>query len=159
MKKLITLMLCLVLVGGVSALVYDDSKADDVMVVEADVLETTTGIDVPSSVEFGEITKGYISDQQDVNIENTGTTDITVIPELDEGYTGEIFEYISFKRVLADDLTKIGSFEFEIEKPSNIGGTRTQGIYMYLDLTEFEDDISSDLMEHNTNVTFWAIPA
>jgi hypothetical protein len=159
MKKLMTLVLCIVFISGVSALVYDESGDDDVMKVEADVLASTVGIDVPNNVEFGDITKGYISDRQDLAVKNTGTTDITVIPELDENYSGDIFEYLSFQKTLSEDLKKIGSFEFEIEKPSDIGGTRTQGIYMYLDLTEFKGDISTDLPGHNTNVTFWAIPA
>ncbi len=159
MKKLIVLLMCLIFISSAPALVYDESGDEDVMIVEADVLATTIGIDVPNNVEIGEITKGYISDRQDLDIENTGTTDIIVIPALDEGYDGEIFEYLSFQKTLSDDLTKIGSFEFEIERPNIIGGTRTERIYMYLDLEEFEEDISADLPGHNTNVTFWAIPA
>lgn len=158
MKKLMILLLCLILVNSASALVYDESEDDDVMLVDADVLASTVGIDVPSTVEFGEIAKGYMSDRQDLDIENTGTTDITVIPALDENYSDEIFEYLSFQKTLSEDLAKIGSFEFEIERPNSVGGTKTQGIYMYLDLTEFDGDISTDLIGHSTNVTFWAIP-
>jgi hypothetical protein len=159
MKKFMILLLCLIFISGASALVYDESGDEDVMIVNADILASTIGIDVPNNVEFGEITKGYISDRQDLDIKNTGTTDITVIPTLDESYDGGIFDYISFQKTLSEDLKKIGSFEFEIEKPNQIGGTKTQGIYMYLDLEEFNGEISSDLPGHNTNVTFWAIPA
>ncbi len=160
MKKLVILSLCLILISGASALVYDGAEDDDIMTVEADVFASIVGIDVPSNVEFGEIAKGYRSERQDLDIENTGTTDISVIPALDEDYNENIFDYISFSETAADDgLTKIGSFEFEIEKPNTIGGTREERIYMYLDLEEFEGEISSDLPEHNTNVTFWAIPA
>ncbi|MCW8965378.1 MAG: hypothetical protein OQK82_01625, partial [Candidatus Pacearchaeota archaeon] len=92
------------------------------------------------------------------DVENTGTSDIIVIPTLEETYEETIFEYISFQKTLSEDLQRIGSFEFEIEKPNTVGGTKEEGIYMYLDLTEFEGDISEDLIDHSTNVTFWAIP-
>lgn len=160
MKKLVILSLCLILISSVTAIVYDEAEDEDIMIVQADVLASSVGIDVPDSVEFGDIAKGYKSDRQDLDIENTGTTDISVIPLLDENYGDEIFEYISFSETAADDgLTKIGSFQFSIEKPNNIGGTKEERIYMYLDLEEFEGEISSDLPGHNTNVTFWAIPA
>jgi hypothetical protein len=159
MRKLMTLLLCVILISCASALVYDDSKADDVMVVKADVLASTVGIDVPSNVELGEIAKGYMSERQDIDVKNTGTTDIVVIPSLDEGYNQSIFGYLSFQKTLSEDLKKIGSFEFDIEKPNSVGSTRTEGIYMYLDLTDFEGEISDDLIGHSTNVTFWAIPA
>jgi hypothetical protein len=158
MKKLVVLSLCLILIGSASAIVYNEAESEDVMIVEADILASSVGIDVPDNVEFGDIAKGYISDRQDIDIKNTGTTDISVIPLLDENYNEGIFDYISFQKTLSDDFKRIGSFEVEIEKPASIGGTKIQGIYMYLDFTEFEGEIASDLMGHNTNITFWAIP-
>ncbi|MCW8965986.1 MAG: hypothetical protein OQK82_04755, partial [Candidatus Pacearchaeota archaeon] len=71
--------LCFLLIGSVSALVYDEAEDDDVMVAQADVLKSTVGISVPDTVEFGEIAKGYISERQDLDVENTGTSDISVI--------------------------------------------------------------------------------
>jgi hypothetical protein len=158
MKKLVVLSLCLILIGSASAIVYNEAESEDVMIVEADVLVSSVGIDVPDNVEFGEIAKGYISDRQDLDIKNTGTTDISVIPLLDESYSEGIFDYITLSELATGDPIKIGSFEFEIEKPSSIGGTKTQRVYMYLDLTEFEDEITENIPGHNTNITFWAIP-
>lgn len=159
MKKLVILSLCLVLIGSMNALVYDGAEDEDVMSIQADILETTVGINVPSNAEFGEVTKGYVSERQDIDIENTGTTDINVIPVLNGNYSGEYFNYIFFQETLSSELQAIGSFELEIEKPNSIGGTRTEDIYMYLDLTEFEEDIPNDVIGHNANITFWAIPA
>ena len=162
MKKLICLSLCLVLIGSISAIVYDESDENDVMIVQADILKSEVGIKVPDNVVIGEIAKGYISDRQDIDIENTGTTDISVIPLIEdtqENQTESIFDYLSFQETLSSDMIKIGSFEMEIEKPSNVGGTRTEGIYMYLDLTEYDGEISESLIGHKSNVTFWAIPS
>lgn len=162
MKKLICLSLCLALIGSVSAIVYDETDENDIMIVQADILKSEVGISVPDNVVIGEIAKGYISDRQDIDIKNTGTTDISVIPLL-EGVDGNnsesIFGYLSFQKTLSDDLKKIGYFEMDIEKPAVVGGTRNEGIYMYLDLTEYDGEISSSLIGHKTNVTFWAVPS
>jgi len=131
-------------------------ETTDLMVVTADVVGDVIGIEVTNEVDFGEISKGSISSRQDINITNTGTINIKVTPEISEDYSGEIFNHLSFQRVLSDPKKKIGNFSIDIDKPSSSGGVRTQKVYMYLDLTEYSGDIVGDLEDHQTEVVFWA---
>ena len=154
-KNIVTLALLsfiFLMPGFVSSV--DDSS--DVMSVEVDIFESTVGISVPERVDFGDIAKGYISERQDVDLTNTGTTDIVVTPELTDG-TEDIFSYLHFRRILEDPLTRIGFFEVEIERPASIGGERDQNVYMYLDLTNYIGEITEGETDHESEVTFWAM--
>lgn len=131
------------------------SEDDDSMEVTVNVIETSVGISVPEKVYFQDITKGYISERHDLKISNTGTTDIVVTPLMEENYTGKIFDNIVFQKVLSDDYTKIKYFDFDVERPTTVGGTNTDNIYMYLDLVDFEDDTTNE-PDHTGNVIFWA---
>ena len=142
----------LLMAGFVSA---DDS---DVMEVRANIYASVTGIDVPSRVSFGDIAEGYVSERQDVNVSNVGTTDITVVPELDSNYTGNIFNYTSFRRILTDPLSRIGDFSVDVLKPKHVGEVRVQNVYMYLDLTDVAEEIAEDEVGHTANIIFWATP-
>ena len=132
------------------------AEITDSMLVTADVVGDVLGIEVTSEVDFGEISKGSISSRKDINITNTGTVNIRVTPEISEDYSGEIFNYLSFQRVLSDPKKKIGNFSVDIDKPSSSGGIRTQKVYMYLDLTDYSGDIMGDLEDHQAEVIFWA---
>ncbi len=152
MKKIFLLtMLSFALFGIISA-----APASDSMVVTADVVGDTIGVEVTQEVDFGQISKGEISDRQDINITNIGTVNIQVTPELSEDYSGDIFDYLSFQRVLSDPKKKIGNFSVEVDKPSSSSTGRTQKVYMYLDLTEYPNEIEGDLEDHQAEVIFWA---
>lgn len=156
MKKL---MLNLFVIGLFFAPIGLGSAVDnssDIMTVEVNIFESSVGISVPDKVVFGDITKGYLSERQEVKLTNTGTTNIVVAPELVND-SEEIFRYLSFKRVLDAPLTKIGFFEIEIEKPSVVGETRDQNVYMYLDLTDYLGEIEEDVIGHESEVIFWAM--
>src|SRR3989339_796751 len=121
MKNLIILsLLCFIIIGNLNALTNENAQGSDSMNIKADILKSSVSINVPDNITFEQITKGYLSERKDLNIENTGTTDINVIPLLE--------------------------------------GINTEGIYMHLDLTGFEGEIQNDLIGHNTNIIFWAIP-
>ncbi|MBT4376108.1 hypothetical protein HOD29_01920 [archaeon] len=155
-KKLLSVFMfgfILLATGFVSA-----EDVNDTMVVKTNVLKSVVSISVPEEVIFQDIAKGYVSERNDLDIKNTGTVDISVTPELATNYSSDIFDYISFQEVLADPLTKIRYFDFEILKPTVIGGERSQGIYMYLDLEEYAGEITEDMMDHQTEVIFWAVP-
>jgi len=158
MKKkllmIVTMSFILLALGHANAL---DSASDN-MVVTANILQSEISISVPDQVTFQDITAGYLSERIDLSIANTGTVDVSITPELGELYVDDIFQYLSFQQVLSDPLTKIRYFDFEIEKPSSVGGTRNQNIYMYLDLEEYSEEISADMPDHEAEVIFWAIP-
>lgn len=160
MKKnlaLISLMLGVMLLASMTGIV-SAAESDD-MVVRVNVLETEVSISVPDQVSFGSIAPGYLSDRQDIDVTNEGTVDVSVSAELDESYTEDIFENLAFRRILDDPLTNIDFFEVEIEKPSTVGGERSQNVYMYLDLSDYDEEITSDMMDHTTTVIFTAVPA
>jgi hypothetical protein len=156
-ERMMKLVFCFLafgfLIAGVSA-----QGSNDTMIVRADIVESSVGISVPNSVFFGSVTAGYVSDRKQIDIANTGTVDIRVVPELEPDYTEGYFEYIGFRNVLDDPLELIGDFELEIEKPSAVGGERTENVYMYLDLSSYPDEITETIKDHQAEVIFWAIP-
>ena len=145
-------MLLVTAVGVVSAAESDN------MAVKVNVLGTEVSISVPDEVVFEDIAQGYLSEQHAIDVVNEGTVDVGVSADLDESYEGDIFENLAFKRILADELTNIRYFEFNIEKPNVVGGERTENIYMYLDLSDYDEEITSSMMDHNATVIFTAVP-
>lgn len=132
------------------------STSNETMKVKVDVIKSTIGISVPSLIEYGNIAAGYLSERRDLDIINLGNVDVRVTPELDN-YNDDIFTHLVFKETLDDPFTQIGDYYLDIEKPSVVGETRTEGVYMYLDLTNYNDEISQDMENHEANVTFWAV--
>ncbi|MBT4257879.1 hypothetical protein HOD88_01700 [archaeon] len=131
-------------------------NSSDVMTVEANIFESSVGINVPDRIAFGDIAKGYISERQSADISNTGTTDILITPELANS-SEEIFSYLSFREILDDPLTRVGFFDFEILRPATIGVAREENLYLYLDLTNYIGEIEEEQMNHEAEVIFWAM--
>ena len=155
MKKTLLVFIFGIFILGAGLVNAADS---DEMLVKVNVLETEVGISVPDEVVFEDIARGYLSERQDIDVKNQGTVDIDVSADLDEGYEGSIFENLAFRRILADPLVNIRYFDFEIEKPAVVGGERSENIYMYLDLVEYEEEINSSMMDHNATIIFTAVP-
>lgn len=129
------------------------------MTVKANVLATETGISVPDEVVFRSIAAGYKSERKDLEIKNVGTTDVTIRPELSESDNETVFNYLTFKTTVSGDEIKIGLFDFEIEKPDLVGDIEEQQLYMHLDLTNYDGEISEDNSgEQNATVIFTAMP-
>jgi len=143
------------LLVSMTGVVCADSSDD--MLVKVNVLETEVSISVPDQVSFGNIAPGYLSERRDLDIINDGTVDVSISADLDESYDGEIFENLAFRRILDDPLTSIDFFEVEVAKPASVGGERTQNVYAYLDLSDYEEEISI-MMDHNATVIFTAVP-
>jgi hypothetical protein len=153
MKKVfLSLMLCLCFFLAFASA----SSSNETMKVKVDVIKSTIGISVPSLIEYGNIAAGYLSDRKDIDIINLGNVDVRVTPEL-ENYSENIFTNLVFKNVLDDPFTQIGDYYIDIERPTVVGETRTESVYMYLDLTSYEEEISQDMDNHEANVTFWAV--
>jgi len=155
MKKIMSVMLFVCLMFSFGFVVADDSGT---MTVKVNVLKSVVGISVPDEVVFPDIASGYLSERQDLDIENIGTVDISVSAELDGLYADTIFQHLAFRNILDDPLTEIRYFDFEILKPNTVGGTRSENIYMYLDLENYSGEITEDMMDHETDVTFYALP-
>ena len=131
----------------------------DHMNVTVDILATETSISVPDRIIFGDIAAGYLSDEEGFELTNLGTTDITVTPTLDDSYTGTIFQNLKFDTVKTDpELEEIGAFDVEVLKPTIAGGKRTQQLYAWLDLTDYEDSINDPMEDHEATIVFTATP-
>jgi hypothetical protein len=154
MKKLFLFALL-----GISLFGMLQADSSATMVVSADIVGDVIGIEVTEAVDFGELSRGSISERRDINVTNTGTVNILVTPELSEDYSGDIFNYLTFQRVLSDPKRRIGNFSIAIDKPSSSSGSRIQKLYMYLDLTEYPGAIEGTLEDHQAEVIFWATPA
>jgi len=151
MKKKIAFVFAIMILS----LGFISAAPSDTILVKTNILAEEISINVPDSVVFQDIAPGYLSEKQDVYILNTGTVDISVSAELDN-YIGDVFTNIGFKKILADDLVNLQYFNLEILKPTVVGGERSEGIYMYLDLTEYTGSTTEN--DHNASVIFTAVP-
>jgi hypothetical protein len=121
------------------------------------------GIQVTDSINLGDVTKNKsVSDEFKVDINNTGTVDITVTPQLADSNEG-IFSYLFFRshktsNGTAVPFTRIGDYSIDINKPSTGSSVRKAYCYMILNLTDFNAPLSSDLIGHKAEVIFWAMP-
>lgn len=126
------------------------------MAVTTDVQAETISIDVNSSIDVGTIAKGYKSDEQKIEITNKGNVQINVTPRVDSSYSGGIFNYLYFQRILSDPLKQIGDYSVTIDQPSTLGGTKKETMYVLLDLRNYVGSINSAMINHTTNIIFWA---
>lgn len=121
-------------------------------------------IEVPEYIDFGTVEKDDpLSSELKVYINNTGTIDITVSPELANPLEN-IFNYLFFRTLKSSsvnpDLTifkQIGTYGLDIDAPSS-GGVRSKYCYVQLNLTDAADSIDEDLSGHEAEVVFWAMP-
>lgn len=150
------ILLALVLTFSISFVL-----AEERMTVEIDIQipQDEVRIEVPDYVDLGEINWTYQSKSQrsdQIYVNNTGTVNVTVTPELDGN--DEIFENLYFTKRLSGQYynwTKIGDWSLDIERPS--GSYRSDYFYMILDLTDFNGEINETIIGHTADVVFVAV--
>lgn len=138
---------------------------NETMVVEANifadpVLEDVISIEVPDYVFLGNVSRGEKTEKIRINVNNTGTVNITVTPELNNPLD-KIFSNIycqSRQTGNYSTIYKIGSYSFDIEAPSSLGGKRSEYFYMWLNLTDYEESIPNDMIGEREQITFVALP-
>lgn len=117
-------------------------------------------IEVPDSVEFGEVEPGvnYFNTDKSikVDINNTGNTDILLTLDLGSGYD-EIFEnlYVSETKSNPENDFHYSDFELPIDAPSG-GEPGHDWFYIWLDLTNVTEPLE---YENNANLIYTAVPA
>ena len=123
------------------------------------------GIQVPDFIDLGNVTTDDpVSKEKTIYINNTGSVDIIVTPQLSDSNEG-IFNYLffrSYKQSPDSEKNKyyrIGDYSLNISKPSTGSTVRKAQCYMSLNLTDFNAPISHDLIGHQAEITFWAMPA
>ncbi|MEK6833131.1 MAG: hypothetical protein AABY32_03715 [Nanoarchaeota archaeon] len=169
MKRVVSvtiIILCLLIVLGVtffssSGIVSASSNAT--MRVEVDLVgftppEPFIGIEVPDYVYLGNLSKKTMkTDDVRVDINNTGNINITITPFLKD--SGEkIFSYLFFQRRTNVAWQKIGNWSLKIEKPEEDETFRDEYFYMQLDLKKYDEPINEDIIGHEANITFLAMP-
>ncbi|MBM3234029.1 hypothetical protein FJZ19_02955 [Candidatus Pacearchaeota archaeon] len=125
------------------------------MKVEANIFKSVVSIEVPDYAYFGGVTKGYKSNDVNIAINNTGTTDISVTPRLANSQE-KIFNYTYFKKTSSDTYRLVGMFNVNISRPTQ-NGVKVQSVYAKLDLTDYDGDIDYDMIKHNASIIFWAV--
>lgn len=114
-------------------------------------------VEVPDSLDFGNVSAGEESDVFDVYINNTGNVDITVTPVLDDG-SEEIFKNLAFRRTQNDDFADVGDFSVNISAPSSGDDVKSQRTYAMLDLTNYSEDLGNETFaSYSSDVIYWAV--
>lgn len=157
MKKKIfsVLVACMALlgVGLISAASVENS------VIITTVYPTEISIFVPNEILLPNMAPGYNSGDIGFDIINIGTEDISISAAVDELYTGDIYDNLFFKENLVDNVSSIDTFQFDLLKPTFVGGNRTEKIFVSLDLTEYDSSlITEQLVNHTAEVVFTAVP-
>ena len=145
------------------------SFAGDIMTIQADILDEDDSeiisVEVPDLIFLGEVSKGKISDEFKVYINNTGNVDIKVTPRIVSG-ENDIFSYLSFRKTKTRTIngtssdvpyTKIDDFSFNITKPLSGKDYNDEYFYLALDLREYPSSINQDKIGLRTDVKFFAV--
>ncbi len=141
----------------------------DVMTVGANILnwtvlvpESAVRISVPDSIFLGNVSIGEISEEIQIRVNNTGTVNITVRPQLLDT-PDPVFRNIYFRETKTKNgepvpFARIGDFTFNISKPTT-GGFRSKSFYMMLNLTDFTGTLESNVVNYEADIRFFAAAA
>ncbi len=154
MKKKIVMSFAFVLAIMFSFSFVFAQDSSDSMTVRVSVIESSVGISVPENVIFNNIAPGYLSERHDLEIVNIGTVDVEVTPELSSANPDDVFNNLVFQDTLSAPMDPLGVFKIDISRASYAGETRSENIYMYLDLTNYNS--TGELLNHEAEVIFWA---
>ncbi len=136
-------------------------SADDEMTVEAKFVGYGTqfiGIEVPDYISLGEVNKDDpFSDEKNIRINNTGTINVKVTPELASG-SPAVFDYTYFRKQKTSTTDpslnvshKIGEYNIDINADNY------ETFYMRLDLTDFTGTLSSNNINLSATIKFTAM--
>lgn len=152
MKRVI-LLFCLASLIFVIPLI----NSNDTITLEANFVgyAERLSIDVPeefSSIDFGEVSKSNPWAQTDkMHINNTGNRDATVEIELDSS-APDVFNYLYLKPY-GGQWVSFDEFTINISKYSS------KTIYLALNLTDFQGNLSSNNLSLSTHITFIGMAA
>lgn len=154
-KILFAFIACIALlgVGLVNAAEVENS------VLITTVYPTVMSISVPNEILLPNMAAGYNSGDVGFDVINVGTQDISISAEVEPTYTGDIYANLFFKENLVDNVSSIDTFNFDLMKPTLVGGNRTEKIFVSLDLTNYDTSlITEQLVNHTAEVVFTAVP-
>lgn len=133
-------------------------KSDQSTNITIELLEPVLKIEIMNdTLNMGNLTKGFVSDEQKITIRNSGTMDAIVRPEIST--KNEISEYLLVSNSTTDAYFKKISdqvFNLSVKKPTSQGGYKDTSMYFKLDLTDYEGNQIGNI---TTNIIFWVMPA
>lgn len=133
--------------------------------VEANILTSGGSLDqisieVPDHIFLGNVTQGDATDKTKVYVNNTGTVAVTITPRLVDG-TNNIFENLFFQLRQTGNSSRvyqIGDYHLNISAPSTTNGKKSEYFYVWLDLSDFDEEIEEDMLGETAEVVFIALP-
>ncbi len=147
--------------------------AADVITFEANIFDNASArpvleLEVPDFVFLGNVTVGEKSNEVHIYINNTGTVDALITPELVN--SGEdIFNYLYFRGQKTHTVNgtsgvpvpfeRIGDFSFTANKPTTGNNFNAEDFYSILDLTNYSGSITGDLIGRRADVKLVAVAA
>lgn len=137
------------------------ASAVDVMEASVDIYvpQEVVSIEIPDYVYLGNLTYGFDVETERVRIDinNTGTVNVSIQPLLMEEDVTGIFENLKFARRLNDGFSLIGAWFLDIGAPDSFGGKEAEYFYMKLDLSNYTGNLDSDLIDHRARIGFVAV--
>jgi len=130
------------------------AEQNDRMVVDANVLAPVVRVQVLERVSFGSVSPGFVSERVKIVVNNTGTTAVQFIPQLET--SDKIFSNLMLARRTTEEFKPIGSFKMNIPRPRAIGQSEDDYFYAQLDLRQYTDSIPQNIPNHHATVVFWA---
>lgn len=126
-------------------------------VFEANVLAPIVKVEIPTRVFLGNVTPGFDGERVKVEVENVGTTAVTITPQLEAG-SEDVFGGLMFARRTTEPWQKIGQFSLKLDRPSSPGKTEKDYFYTKIDLSSYRGEIKQDKLGAKANVIFWVLP-
>jgi hypothetical protein len=162
MKRVVFLLFVWIfffLISNISA------EQNGTMTVEANILvpelpADTISIEVPNYLFMDDVMIGESTDEFQIYVNNTGNVDVTITPMLQDP-NDPIFSNIYFQSRKTGNYSQeyiIGDYKFDILKPSISGEKRREYFWMWLDLTNFEENIGENIIGRRADIIFVALP-
>ncbi len=141
-------------------------SAGNVITVETNVIsfDTYLEVEVSENTDLGDVSKGEQSKEVTVYVNNTGTSDVMIVPRLPDNYNGKIYNYLYMREQQSDVngvknvSVRIGNFSMNVSSPSSGNNVTKEHFYIKLDLRDYPYPIYQDLMNYKVNITIRAIP-
>jgi hypothetical protein len=165
MKRGIIFLLLMFLLFNISFVFAEDNATT---IIQVDLIGFNSsssdeiGIEVPDKIDLGELNNNNkVSDEEGIQINNTGTIDIRVTPQLVDG-DEEIFKWLFFRTQKSDKegimniSYKIEDYYLDINKPLTGKTFNHAHCYVQLNLTDFSGRITEDIEDYKTEIVFLA---
>jgi len=135
--------------------VFVSSSESKRVVVNAEILEPEIKFSAPSSIDFGQVTCGYESDINKIELKNLGTQDIKITVS---NVTDEIFRSLKYSTT-NKTFSSISKLSLSLDKSDILGEEgETEELWLKLDLSSLKCNDSEMFGKKSSEIIFWAMP-